>query len=621
MEGGGDRQECFILRGRKKERCVDGDRQGSLKFVKRLFFSSPLSSPSCLLALLCSDMESFDKNHQPRRTALKKGLDATESRHKRQDMTVQLRTEKREEQTQKRRREMQQQLQQPKQDVAAEDMQLREMGLPNAEEIARSLDQHLPRLIQLLMNTATPPPHLMAAVRALRQLTMLLQGAKLTALLRVDERLLVRLCELLAQTLTLNEPPTDAQIDLVWALTNISGGSSGETLQVVQAGALPLLAHIIKRSPYAPLRDQAMWALGNIAGDSARMRDSVLAQDILMPIIEICRVLFAATSSNTDQQQLPPLAYTIKDAVGYLHNASWTLSNLMRGKPLVVLSREHTVCVLQVLRTLLAHTNEEVVENVNWALSYMSDNADSERMDLFIEMNMVTTLVPFLTHYTKNVKMAALRTIGNLASGNERVTQAVIDAHVLPVLRALLVSQYQSLRKETAWVISNIAAGNIAQVGAVLNANLIAPLVQMLSKEPFVVQKEVTWVFCNIVLGGTSEQVSHVMRHGVIAPLCQMLECPDTDLLVTILEAMARMLQVGAEHADAITGVNPVETAIEEGDGLRLLERLPSHENSGVYRAAEKILKHYFAADEEEEQDSSVANESASNQVPTFRFG
>jgi importin subunit alpha-1 len=279
----------------------------------------------------------------------------------------------------------------------------------------------------------------------------------------------------------------------------------------------------------------------------------------------------------------------------------------MRGKPLVKLSREQTIGVLEVVRLLIAHPSEEVVENMNWTLSYMSDNADGERTALFVDQGIAPMLVPYLTHYSKAVKMAALRTIGNIASGDERATQAVIDAHVLPVLRSLLVSQYQSVRKEAVWTISNICAGTVVQIAAVLQAELIAPMVQMLNKEPFIVQKEVTWAFCNLVLGGTSAQTAHLMQHGAVGPMCQMLQCPESDLLVTLLDAMSGMLAVGVEYANQQTGANPVEAAIDEGEGLRLLERLSSHENSDVYHRAEEILKHYFAEEEEGEvEDATV---------------
>jgi len=103
---------------------------------------------------------------------------------------------------------------------------------------------------------------------------------------------------------------TDFQYECAWILTNVASGSSANTICIVNEGAVPLLINLPK-SPDIRVMEQAVWALGNIAGDGPQLRDIVLSNGI----VPILNSLLEKTEQVTAQQ-----------------NIVWTLSNLCRSK-------------------------------------------------------------------------------------------------------------------------------------------------------------------------------------------------------------------------------------------------------------------------------------------------
>lgn len=78
----------------------------------------------------------------------------------------------------------------------------------------------------------------------------------------------------------------------------------------------------------------------------------------------------------------------------------------------------------------------------------------------------------------------ALRTVGNIVTGDDMQTQVIISCGALTCLLHLLkTAQKKSIKKEACWTISNITAGTKEQIQAVIDAGAV-PICLFLSESP-----------------------------------------------------------------------------------------------------------------------------------------
>ncbi|KAG2374925.1 hypothetical protein C9374_010299 [Naegleria lovaniensis] len=380
----------------------------------------------------------------------------------------------------------------------------------------------------------------------------------------------------------------DLLLESAWAVTNVASGTHDHTTYVVEMGAI---SKFIQLMPVEndEVRCQVIWGMGNIAGDSCSLRDLVLEMGAMSLLLH----------------ELDKPGNTLS----FQRNATWALSNFLRGKP--VPSFEYVKQCIPTICNLLDEKDEEVLTDACWAASYATDGP-MERLQACVDQGFIPRLIKHVKSPYPSIQTPALRTIGNILTGDDTLTQAVLSANsgeVIYCLKSLLDHPKQSLRKEAMWTISNIAAGTISQIQQLIDAGVVPKIIEKLGDE-YTVQKEGYWGLSNICDCGSRSQIEYVVKCGGVNQLVKGLnKLQDPKVTYAVMEGLEAVLRK-YDKGDASQPITDILYIIEQEGGVEVLEKLEKHYSEDVSRLAQTLLDYFDQEGEENEDVQTVHNPS-----------
>jgi len=355
----------------------------------------------------------------------------------------------------------------------------------------------------------------------------------------------------------------------------------------------------LKESNDSLVKEQAVWAIGNIAGDKLPCRDYLLHLGAMQLLMDV---------TKTDVKL--PLR----------RNAVWAMSNLCRGKP--VPPFEAILPAIPVFAELLKDEDETVVSDACWAISYISDEEDDRKMQSILKRGVAQSIVVLLGSKNPIVQTPALRVMGNIVTGSDFQTQLLISAGCLPVLKALLddPATKKNTKREVCWTLSNITAGSKTQIAAVIEASVADSLIYHMKESDFDICKEAAWAIANATSSASPEQITKLVQKGCIEPLCQLVRAPDIRVVSVSLEGIDNILKNGENLKAHNNHINPFVQVIEHTNSVGYLEELLEHPNMPIYDKAKSILSTYFNYDGEEQNTPNVFSLQTDKPATGFSF-
>jgi hypothetical protein len=405
------------------------------------------------------------------------------------------------------------------------------------------------------------------------------------------------------------EPLWSLKFELTWCINNLAvNGKEADILE--SAGSLDTLSSLTF-SPNPLVRDQAIWAVGNIAGGDAKYREAILYHSNLM--------------KGLTENLIKP------SSISLLNNTVWTISNLLQVGQNSELVRQMGGWVVEIMHWLskdvegatAAETNLLTLELLHALRQTMKNHRDMIQNVVnegFIDIGLQIIADSQNKNYEiTGVAICCLATICGDVDVADSGLLLTISNTFLPMAGKLIQSSNAYVRRKACYLLGKIADGGEHFVSMMMSKNeMVADIIQMALSESQDVKQEAYWWIGNVLCEGTLRRdVSAVCSDmQVFQVLADSLKKPtDVNLVLRMMDGLENIFKLDLDY-----GEKGLLHRFQECDGVENLENLQHHVNTEVYEKALYLLDTYCdleneEAEVEDEEMAPLCNEDS------FAFG
>ncbi|GBG33072.1 Importin subunit alpha [Hondaea fermentalgiana] len=418
----------------------------------------------------------------------------------------------------------------------------------------------------------------------------------------------------------------DLAFNATWCITNIATGTAEQTQATLCA--VPALTTLLNRGP-RKVRDQAAWALGNMAAENQSVREELIRVGVIPPLVILLR------------EPHSPEAIRVK------RTAAWALCNLARGdqtsgKPFF--SAAAHLALVEILESYTDQALREgfqsdagaLISEVLWTLTFLSAKEPTLCI-ILVHQKILTHLVRLFTACKGELSICipSLRALANLIPlrlesppGREAslVTAVCQQPGFLDTLQSMMVEGESAARvREAIWTVANLftlglqtkSGGPLSQDETAVVHDLMcrfaAPLCVFFTKYTSefmlpastallnLVNREDVSVLINVINEPTSPRVLDVF--------ISLLQERDIDIVYRALDFVEMVLaRLSNPFAAARLGGRSGVRLVMDYEGIEALEHLEMRQlpaaHSNLCARAHRLVDRFFGVDFEEAEEA-----------------
>lgn len=286
--------------------------------------------------------------------------------------------------------------------------------------------------------------------------------------------------------------------------------------QSLPENAVHVLAEVLESEAEDEVKVPVIAILGNIAQESEKLRDEVLASRAWPALLNILK----STAKNR----------MLSSSVFALHNIC---ARIDEPPDLSLVS----LCLPRLV-SLMHHDDNDILLQTCWSLSSICELS----IQTVVDAGACPRLVELLDcSFSAEVLAAVVHVLVIITSGNEKQTQTIIDFQALPKIFQLLQTSHNNVMVEqTCRMLSNVAGGTCEQIQSIIDGGFVQVFMELLSHEKVEIQVEAACSIRQCLSRSRSSpaQIDQLVNIGVVPALCRMLKSENIEILHVVLRSL-----------------------------------------------------------------------------------